>query len=222
MGCALDAILPQQCFACGAGSGGGVLCDDCRAELPGRGRARCPVCAIEQPEGLVCGACIITPPPFGASRAALDYAFPADRMVQALKYAHRLSLSRLFVELMAAEPCPQADLVVPMPLHPARLRLRGFNQAAELARPLAAAWGIPLRLDGIVRDLDTHPQAALPWKARAGNVRGAFRVRGSVEGLRVVVVDDVMTTGATLDALAGCLLSAGAASVSAVVLARTP
>ena len=222
MGGALDAVLPQRCFACGAGSGGEVLCDDCRAELPGRGRARCPVCAIEQPEGQVCGACIITPPPFGASRAALDYAFPADRMVQALKYAHRLSLSRLFVELMAEAPCPQADLVVPMPLYPARLRSRGVNQAAELARPLAAAWGIPLRLDGIVRDLDTHPQAALPWKARAGNVRGAFRVRGSVEGLRVVVVDDVMTTGETLAELARTLKAVGAASVENRIVARTP
>ena len=136
-GVALDAILPQQCFACGAGSGGEVLCDDCCAALPGRARARCPVCAIETPLGQVCGVCLRAPPPFEASRAALDYAFPVDRMVQALKYGHRLALSRLFVGLMAAAPRPEADLVVPMPLHPARLRARGFNQAAELARPLA-------------------------------------------------------------------------------------
>ena len=109
---ALDAILPQQCFACGAGSGGEVLCDDCCAALPGRARARCPVCAIETPFGQVCGACLRAPPPFEASRAALDYAFPVDRMVQALKYGHRLALSRLFVGLMAAAPRPEADLVV--------------------------------------------------------------------------------------------------------------
>ena len=219
---ALDAILPQQCFACGAGSGGEVLCNDCRAALPGRERPRCPVCAIEQAQGGVCGACLRVAPPFEASRAALDYAFPVDRMVQALKYGHRLALSRLFVELMAAAPRPEADLVVPMPLHPARLRSRGFNQAAELARPLAGLWGIPLRLDGIARDVDTHPQAELPWKARAGNVRGAFRVRGSVEGMKVVVIDDVMTTGETLAELARSLKAVGAASVENRVVARTP
>lgn len=152
----------------------------------------------------------------------LDYDFPLDRLVQALKYGHRLSVSRLFVELLAAHVTPEADLVVPMPLHVSRLRTRGFNQAAELARPLARHWGLPLMLDGVVRDVDTLPQAGLPWKARAANVRGAFRVTGSMKGLRVVVVDDVMTTGATLAELARSLKGAGAVSVENRVLARTP
>ncbi|MDD2988744.1 MAG: phosphoribosyltransferase family protein [Zoogloea sp.] len=152
----------------------------------------------------------------------LDYGFPLDRLVQALKYGHRLSVSRLFVELLAAQPMPEADLVIPMPLHAARLRTRGFNQAAELARPLARRWGLPVVLDGVVRDVDTAPQAGLPWKARAANVRGAFRVTAGVEGLRVVVVDDVMTTGATLAELARSLKGAGAVSVENRVLARTP
>ncbi|WP_366520700.1 phosphoribosyltransferase family protein [Zoogloea sp.] len=152
----------------------------------------------------------------------MDYAFPADRLVQALKYAHRLALGRLFVDLMAGLPAPQADLVLPMPLHPSRLLNRGFNQAAELARPLAQLWGVPLLLDGIARDVNTVPQAGLPWRARASNVRGAFRVQVPVAGLRVVVVDDVMTTGETLAELARTLKGVGATSVENRILARTP
>jgi len=219
---AVQLLLPQQCFACAAASGGNVLCAACFGDLPGRGAARCPVCAIGQPSGETCGACLRALPCFDATQAALDYAFPVDRLVQALKYGHRLAASRLFVELMVALPVPDADLVLPMPLHPSRLGARGFNQAAELARPLARRWGLPVMLDGIVRDVDTRPQVSLPWKERAANVRGAFRVTGRVEGLRVVVVDDVMTTGATLAELARTLKGVGAASVENRVVARTP
>lgn len=222
MGSVLEALFPQQCFACGGGSGSAVLCPDCLQTLPGRGQTRCPSCGISQPEGSVCGACLSHPPSFDRTVAVLDYGFPLDRLVQALKYGHRLSVSRLFVELLAAQAAPEADLVIPMPLHVSRLRARGFNQAAELARPLARRWGLPVALDGVARDVDTAPQAGLPWKARAANVRGAFRVTAGVEGLRVVVVDDVMTTGATLAELARSLKGAGAASVENRVLARTP
>lgn len=219
---ALAAILPQHCFACGAGSGSAVLCPACWDALPGADIPRCPVCAIAQPHGAVCGACLREAPTFDASRAALDYAFPVDKLVQALKYGHRLAVSRLFVDLMLALPVPAGDVVVPMPLHLLRLRTRGFNQAGELARPLARAWGLPVLLDAVERDVDTVAQASLPWKARAANVRGAFRVTGDLAGKRVVVVDDVMTTGATLFELARALKAAGAIRVENRILARTP
>lgn len=216
------AVFPQQCFACGADSGAGVLCRCCDAGLPGRGVPRCPVCGIGQPHAMVCGACLSKPPAFDATWAALDYAFPLDKLVQALKYGHRLGVSRLFVDLLADGPVPLADVVLPMPLHAGRLRTRGFNQAAELARPLARLWDVPLALDGVLRDVDTAPQVSLPWKARAANIRGAFRVVANVVGKRVVVIDDVMTTGATLAELARSLKDAGAQSVENRVVARTP
>lgn len=219
---ALRILLPQQCFACGAGSGDGVLCRACLASLPGIGLDRCPVCALPALGAQTCGACLAHARPYEATLAALDYAFPVDRIVQALKYAHRLAVLRLLIDLLARQPVPEADLVVPMPLHEARLRQRGFNQAAELARPLARRWGLPVLLDGVVRDLDTRPQAGLPWGERVANMRGAFRVRRPLEGLRIVVLDDVMTTGATLAELALSLKAAGAARVENRIVARTP
>ncbi|KAB2964649.1 MAG: ComF family protein [Zoogloea sp.] len=215
-------MLPQQCFACGAGSGDGVLCQACLDSLPGAGMERCPVCALPAPGAQTCGACLARVPPYEATLASLDYAFPVDRIVHALKYVHRLAVVRLFIDLLARQPVPEADLVVPMPLHEARLRQRGFNQAAELARPLARHWGLPVLLDGVVRDLDTRPQAGLPWGERVASMRGAFRVRRPLEGLRIVVLDDVMTTGATLAELALSLKAAGAARVENRVVARTP
>jgi ComF family protein len=113
------------------------------------------------------------------------------------------------------------DLILPMPLHPRRLRERGFNQAVELARPLARAWGLPLDIALAGRTVDTAPQVSLPWTARRGNMREAFSCHGTLAGRSILVIDDVMTTGATLDALAHVLRKHGAARVCNLVVART-
>jgi ComF family protein len=169
-------------------------------------------------DGLVCGRCLRAPPAFDSTHALYDYVFPADVLVRAFKYHHRLALARFFAD--AAEDLPEIDVLVPMPLHPRRLSERGFNQALEIARPLARAAGLPLVQEGVVRERYTPPQAMLDREARLANPRGAFASRCRFDGLRVMVVDDVMTTGASLDALARCLKAAGAATVHNFVLAR--
>ncbi|AKU10775.1 hypothetical protein AzCIB_0870 [Azoarcus sp. CIB] len=183
----------------------------------------CPVCAIPSGEDLICGSCQRAQPAFDATIAALPYVFPVDRLVQALKYGRRLALTRFLSGLLEPFTPPQGPaVVVPMPLHPGRLRERGFNQAAEIARPLARAWGLPFETAAVERVRDTAPQASLPWLERRRNMRGAFRCHSSFDGRTVVVVDDVMTTGATLDELARTLKSHGAARVVNRVVARTP
>jgi ComF family protein len=222
---AIGRGLPAQCALCAAACGDALLCGDCTNALPMLGDA-CPSCALPAPARAVCGACLARPPSHARTVAALAYAFPADRLVARLKYGHDLPLAdALAVRLESAvraryagEPLP--DAVVPLPLSAARQRERGFNQACEIARPLARALRLPLH-HAIVRQRDAPAQASLPRARRAANVRGAFRADRPVRGLRLALVDDVMTTGATMDAASRALLAAGAAAVDAWVVART-
>lgn len=171
--------------------------------------------------GSLCGACLDRPPRFDRVSAAAAYRFPVDALIQAYKYGGRLALSRVLGELLAREVAPDVDAIVPIPLAERRLAERGFNQALEIARVVAAATGIPLIPDACRKTADTPPQAALPWKERARNVRRAFVCDARFEGERIAVVDDVLTTGATLNELARVLRRAGAGSVRGWVVART-
>jgi len=216
-----NTLIPPDCCLCampvGSGNAGVPVCDDCAGELPYHGLLVCPCCALPTPAGQTCGPCLRNPPAFDSTRALYRYVFPADVLVRSFKYRHRLSLARFFAE--AVQGLPEADVIVPMPLHPRRLSERGFNQALEIARPLARAARLPLER-GVVRKRYTPPQAMLDREARLVNPHGAFACRGRFDGLRVMVIDDVMTTGASLDALARCLKMAGAAAVHNFVLAR--
>lgn len=220
---AIDAALPQRCELCGGPAGNAPVCAAC-AEALVPVAACCTLCALPLPGGGVCGRCLKRTPAFDATRAVLAYAFPADRLVQALKYRHRLALAGYFSGLLRDIGRPDGvDCVVPLPMHPRGLRERGFNQAVEIARPLARVWGLPLLLDAVRRSRDGPPQASLEGPARLRNVRGAFEADASrIAGRSVLVVDDVMTTGATLQSLARELKRAGAVRVENIVVARTP
>jgi len=220
--------LPQHCELCVASSGSGLLCNACGAELP-RLAACCPVCAMPSADGAICGACLAQPPPWSRAIAAFSYAFPVDRLLQQLKYAGRLALAdwagaslhdAVRASLASRSTTDRPDRIVALPLAKARQRERGFNQAREIAARVARATGLPLAAP-LARTSGGTPQAALAWKERARNVRGAFRAEGDVRGARIALVDDVMTTGATLAAAAGALVQAGAADVECWVVART-
>jgi len=212
-----------SCFLC-RGAAGSVLCAACDADLPRLGGPLCPRCALPSPAGEVCGRCLARAPAYDATTAALAYAFPADVLVQALKFRGELALAPLLGMLLAAqlERAARVDFVLPVPLAAARLRARGFNQALEIARPVASAAGARLEPLLAERSRDTASQMELPYAERSKNVRGAFRCERPLEGAAVALVDDVMTTGATLDELAATLKRAGAARVVNWVVARTP
>lgn len=171
--------------------------------------------------GRVCGACLDRPPRFDRVEAALAYQFPMDALIRAFKYGGRLAMARVLGELLASSVDGDIDAIVPMPLAPARLAGRGYNQALEIARVVAALTGAPLLPDACRKVADTPPQASLPWKERARNVRRAFVCDRNLDGQRVAVVDDVLTTGATLNELARVLRKAGAVEVRGWVVART-
>lgn len=218
---ALNALLSQDCLLCGQFSGTRILCPACAGDLPRLPASRCPRCALPTPEGEWCGRCLAQPPHYDRTLAAFNYGFPLDKLLQAFKYAHRLSLAPFFGRVLAeaAADC-RTDLIIPLPLHRTRLRERGFNQALELARPVADTLKKPIDTDCCLRIRHTAAQANLPWRERAKNIRGAFHCTKDLSGTRVLLVDDVMTTGASLNECARTLKLHGADEVTLLVLAR--
>ncbi|MCL4800349.1 MAG: ComF family protein [Burkholderiales bacterium] len=218
---AVARVRAHDCLLCGAPGAPELVCAACAGDLPAL-PACCPVCAMPSPDAAMCGACLRAPPPFDATLALWRYEFPVDRLVHALKYQGRLPVARLFGDALARRAAARrVDAVVPMPLARRRLAERGFNQAVEIARASAAARRLAPACAAVERVRDTANQADLPVDARARNVRGAFACRGELAGLRVAVVDDVMTTGASLGELAACLKRAGVTWVENWVVGRT-
>ena len=221
-------MLPRRCLVC-ASWGGTALCPACvqRFAAP---RSRCPRCAEPTPGHQVCGRCLRQPPAFCALRAAVDYAFPWDGLLQRLKFHDQPELAAALADLLSAVLADgagdAAQAVLPVPLSRQRLAGRGFNQAWELARRVARARRLPAHADLLQRLRDTPHQVGLSRAQRADNLRDAFwlppAARPVVRGRHLALVDDVLTTGMTAQVAGEVLLAAGAASVQVWVVARTP
>ena len=224
-GC-MRPIVSPACVLCSKPAGDSGLCIACLGALPRADGVRCPVCASPMPTSTAtyCGRCIQRRPHYDYAVAALEYASPVDHLIAVLKYSRDLSAARalgfVLARLLEQEPYP--DVVLPMPIAPIRLRERGFNQAEEIARYACAEFGISVSRGIAQRTSAGSPQASLPWRERAKNVRGVFTSDNEVAGKTVAVIDDVLTTGATLNELAAVLKRAGATSVTGWIVARTP
>lgn len=237
----LRNLLPTSCALCGAGSDE-TLCLECTAQFFGANAAlaRCRCCANPLPglteasgllleQGLLCGQCAAHPPDFDTTITTVDYALPVDQLVLKLKFGHRLALASLFARLLRDAVLQQPGFVLPallcpVPLGPRRLAERGYNQALEIARPLARSLGVALHPRLAARVRETTAQSSIAPEQRQQNIAGAFAIPDAalVQGRHIGVVDDVMTSGRTLSELAATLKRHGAARVSNLVFARTP
>jgi ComF family protein len=219
----LGRLVPAACVLCGDRANPSGVCDGCLDALPRLAEARCPTCAAATATAETCGRCLSHPPRYDRVLVALEYAHPVDALVGALKYGRALPAARplAFCLAQALDRAPYPDIVIAMPMSAARLAERGFNQAGEIARLVCAEFGLAVAPALATRTRGSVPQAALPWRLRKKNVRGAFECAADLGGQRVAVVDDVLTTGATLDELAGVLKRQGARSVTGWVAART-
>ncbi|HEV3104491.1 MAG TPA: ComF family protein [Trinickia sp.] len=234
--------MPQLCLLCGISCGNlsqrslqRSICAECDAAYWNEPRLRCVSCALplgnaqrRDEDRYRCGNCAGAPPPFDATLALGDYRAPLERLAVGLKFRARLAIAREFALRLARvaddslERKNWPDVVTPVPLARKRLIERGFNQAWEIAKPLARALDVPANPTLLQRVACTAPQSRLDLDARRRNVAAAFRVEKPVRGLHIALVDDVMTSGATLEAAAHALKAAGARRVTNFVALRTP
>lgn len=229
-----DILFPPLCHACKAfipDAGEIHLCESCQAASPPVVSPHCTICGLpfltEGGSDHLCGGCIADPPPFAAARAAVLFDGPVRELIHAFKYGKKVQHCRPLGLLTArqlggfASTVP-ADLIIPVPLHVKRLRERGFNQALLLSESLSKKWHIPLSRNNLRRIRWTEPQIHLSAAERTENVRGAFAVQAGagVQNRRVILVDDVYTTGSTVTECARTLVQSGARTVYVMTVAR--
>ncbi len=225
----LRGLYPPVCLLCGAeGHRGLDLCPGCHRDLPHNQHA-CRSCALPLPPGAgvdaLCGDCQRRSPVFDRCHAALRYEGAMSHLVGRLKFDGKLAYGRLLARLLgdylATRDAQMPELLLPVPLHPHRLRQRGFNQALELARPLGGRFQIPVAAGACTRSRDTRPQAELELAKRRHNLRDAFRLPRPLTARHIAIVDDVVTTGSTVSALAALLKRHGVQRVDVWAAART-
>ena len=220
-------LFPGQCLLClDTTPHDQLLCSHCTEELP-RNDYGCRCCGKPMPVAVEkCGECQKYRPAFDYVHTLYRYQDPVDQLVQQLKYNGKLHLARFFGEKLRESSAGwiretgKPDLIVPVPLHRSRLRKRGFNQSIEIARPTAKFISVRLEIDSITRTRKTDPQTELPLAQRKQNIRGAFQAGTSLKDLSVVIVDDVITSGHTVNELARVLKQAGASRVGVWGIAR--
>jgi ComF family protein len=203
-----------------------ALCSHCFKLLPWYTSPRCPQCALPTSSGSLCGICLQHAPAFDHTLTPFRYAYPLNRLLHQFKYHQQLSLGNLLANSLLTQlsifaETARPQVVMAMPMHINRVKQRGFNHALELAKQVHHHCGIVLDIEGCVRVIDTPTQAGMDMKTRTRNLRGAFATHRSWQGQHVMIVDDVMTTGASMHAVAKVLKQAGATQVTALVLART-
>jgi ComF family protein len=219
-----NLLLPPVCLLCGTPGQDLPICPACRAELPPLLHPCCPICLEATAYGERCAACLAHPPHFERLFALYRYTFPVDRLILNLKYNARFALAHLWSDELATQLLPLAGMmhrVIPLPLHAERLSGRGYNQALEIARPLAQSLGIPLDISSLEKCRATSSQARSSLDDRRRNLKNAFVCNSDLSGERILLVDDVLTTGTTLNEAARVLKARGAFQVLAAVVART-
>lgn len=227
---ALNLILPNQCLLCGLPTHNEqTLCQPCIAELP-QTTNRCYQCGNELTGKIsarqICGSCLKHPPAFTTTITAFRYQHPIDYLIAQLKFNHKLHCAKILGELMAviiknhyAEKLPQ--LIIPVPLHKKRLLTRGFNQAAELAKPIAKELNIPIDYDSCIRIKNTDPQSGLPEKQRKNNIRNSFQIIKPISIEHIAIIDDVVTTGNTVRELSKIIKRTGVKRIDIWCCAKT-
>jgi ComF family protein len=219
----VNVLFKQKCLLCDSkldalGANIHAVCRACINDLPWHQNNACPQCGLSS-NGQLCGSCISSPPDFDATNSVFLYDFPIDSMMVRYKYGEMLSICAFFGQMLSEKVATESvDLIIPMPMHPARIKERGFNQALEIAKVFGKE---KLDYKSVIRQKLTPPQASLPLKERVKNIKGAFSANVNLTDKRIAIVDDVMTTGASLNELAKTLKAAGASHVECWVIART-